>query len=45
MIGAGWPDIAAARAGHQAVTAWIDHVAAFLPGRAAGSPHPALIRQ
>jgi len=24
----GWPDITAARAGHQAVTAWIDQVAA-----------------
>ena len=35
--GVGWPDIAAARAGHQVVTAWIDHVAAFLLGRAAGS--------
>jgi hypothetical protein len=28
----GWPDIAAARAGHQAVTAWIADVAGFLAG-------------
>jgi len=38
--GVGWPDIAAARTGHQAVTAWIDHVAAFLPGRASRLPAP-----
>ena len=30
----GWADITAARAGHQAVTAWIDQVAAFLAGHA-----------
>jgi hypothetical protein len=43
----GWPDITAARAGHQAVTAWIDHVAAFLAGHASRlpAPGPALPRQ
>jgi hypothetical protein len=36
----GWPDITAARAGHQAVTAWIDQVAAFLTGHASRLPAP-----
>ena len=36
----GWPDIAAARAGHQAVTAWIAEVAAFLAGHASQLPAP-----
>ena len=36
----GWPDIAAARAGHHAVTAWIDQVAAFLAGHASQLPAP-----
>ena len=42
----GWPDITAARAGHQAVTAWIDQVAAFLAGHASQLPAlgPALPR-
>ena len=34
----GWADIAAARAGHQAVTSWITEVAAFLAGRASVLP-------
>jgi hypothetical protein len=43
----GWPAIAAARAGHQAVTAWIDQVAAFLAGHASQLPEsgPALPRR
>jgi hypothetical protein len=36
----GWADIAAARAGHQAVTAWITEMAAFLAGRASVLPPP-----
>ena len=36
----GWPDIAAARAGHQAVTAWIAEVAAFLAGATSQLPAP-----
>ena len=36
----GWPDITAARAGHQAVTAWIAEVAAFLGGHASQLPAP-----
>src|SRR6266513_2241576 len=36
----GWPDIAAARAGHQAVTAWIAEVADFLAGHASQLPAP-----
>jgi hypothetical protein len=36
----GWPDITAAHAGHQAVIAWIDQVAAFLVGRASQLPAP-----
>src|SRR5690349_3540178 len=36
----GWPDIAAARAGHQAVTAWIAEVADFLTGHASQLPAP-----
>ena len=36
----GWADIAAARAGHQAVTAWITEMAAFLAGRARVLPPP-----
>jgi hypothetical protein len=36
----GWPDIAAARAGHDAVTAWTDQVAAFLAGHASRLPAP-----
>ena len=36
----GWADIAAARAGHQAVTAWVTEMAAFLAGRASVLPPP-----
>ena len=36
----GWADIAAARAGHQAVTSWITEMAAFLAGRASVLPRP-----
>jgi len=36
----GWPDITAARAGHQAVIAWIDQVTAFLAGHASQLPAP-----
>ena len=36
----GWPDITAARAGHQAVTAWIGQVAAFLAGHTSQLPAP-----
>jgi hypothetical protein len=36
----GWADIASARAGHQAVTAWTGQLAAFLPGRASRLPAP-----
>jgi hypothetical protein len=36
----GWPDIAAARAGHQAVTAWITGIAGFLAGHASQLPPP-----
>jgi hypothetical protein len=36
----GWPGITAARAGHEAVTAWIDQVAAFLAGQASRLPAP-----
>jgi hypothetical protein len=36
----GWPNIAAARAGHQAVTAWIADVAAFLAGITSQLPAP-----
>jgi hypothetical protein len=36
----GWPDIAAARAGHQAVTAWITEVAGFLAGHTNQLPAP-----
>jgi hypothetical protein len=35
-----WPTLAAARAGHQAVTAWIAEVAAFLAGHASQLPAP-----
>jgi hypothetical protein len=42
-----WPDITAARAGHQAVTAWTDQVAAFLAGHVSRLPAsgPALPRR
>jgi hypothetical protein len=36
----GWPTIAAARAGHQAVTSWITEVTAFLAGHASTLPPP-----
>jgi hypothetical protein len=36
----GWPDITAARAGHQAITAWITEVAAFLAGHTGQLPPP-----
>lgn len=36
----GWADITAARAGHEAVTAWIGQVAAFLAGKASQLPAP-----
>ena len=36
----GWPDIVAARAGHQAVTAWIAEAAAFLAGCTSELPAP-----
>jgi len=36
----GWPDIAVARAGHQAVTAWITEIAGFLAGHAGQLPPP-----
>lgn len=36
----GWPTIAAARTGHQAVTRWITEVAAFLAGRTSTLPPP-----
>ncbi len=35
-----WPTIAAARAGHQAVTAWITDVAGFLAGATSQLPPP-----
>ena len=35
-----WPTIAAARAGHQAVTAWIAEVATFLAGATNRLPAP-----
>jgi hypothetical protein len=40
----GWADIAAARAGHQAISAWTGQVAAFLAGRTSRllAPGPAL---
>ena len=36
----GWPDLAAARAGHQAVTAWIAGLADFLAGHTNQLPAP-----
>jgi hypothetical protein len=36
----GWPTLEAARAGHEAVTAWIDRVAAFLAGATSRLPAP-----
>ena len=36
----GWPDITAARTGHQAVASWTVQVAAFLAGRAHQLPGP-----
>jgi hypothetical protein len=36
----GWPTLEAARAGHEAVTAWIDRVAAFLAGATSQLPAP-----
>ena len=36
----GWPDITAARAGHQAVAAWTVQVTAFLAGRTSQLPGP-----
>jgi hypothetical protein len=36
----GWPTLNAARAGHQAVTAWIAQVAAFLAGHTSQLPAP-----
>jgi len=38
--GVGWATIAAARAGHQAVTAWSGQVAEFLAGHASRLPSP-----
>jgi hypothetical protein len=35
-----WPILAAARAGHQAVTGWIAELAAFLAGHASRLPAP-----
>ena len=36
----GWPDMAAARAGHQAVLAWVTEVTAWLAGETAQLPGP-----
>lgn len=36
----GWPGLQAARAGHQAVTAWLGQVAAWLAGQASQLPAP-----
>jgi hypothetical protein len=36
----GWPSLAPARAGHQAVTAWIAEMAAFLAGHTSQPPAP-----
>ena len=36
----GWPTLAAARAGHQAITDWIAEVAAFLAGATSQLPPP-----